>query len=243
MIVYHGSDQIVKQPLYGKGKEDNDYGAGFYLTEEKDKANAWAVVNGTDKAYCNMYELPIDELNVLYLDQHGVLAWIAEVTAHRGVTDEDAVFLAQKLVDMYKIDTTGYDAIVGYRADDSYIRVIESFLKGQVTADEVERFFRKGNLGEQVFIKSRKAFQSIQFVNAEPVLKKMQYQDYDAQARREVESFLNNRRKAIQLDGFMPSGMTIQNILDVKFVYDSQYHYYQPEEEPNKEQEEEGYER
>ena len=148
MIVYHGSDQIVEQPVFGAGKEDNDYGTGFYLTEDKDKANAWAVVNGTENAYCNAYELPIKELNVLHLDDYGVLTWIAEVTAHRGVIDEDTFYIAEKLVDMYKIDTAEYDVIIGYRADDSYIKVIDSFLKNQLTADEVERFFRKAELGE-----------------------------------------------------------------------------------------------
>lgn len=31
--LYHGSDYIVKKPLYGFGKSDNDYGRGFYTTE------------------------------------------------------------------------------------------------------------------------------------------------------------------------------------------------------------------
>ena len=242
MIVYHGSDRIVKQPLYGKGREDNDYGAGFYLTEDKEKANAWAVVNGTEEAYCNVYDLPVEELNVLHLNEYGVLAWIAEVTAHRGVMDEDIVFIAQKLVDMYKISTKEYDVIIGYRADDSYIKVIDSFFKNQLTTDEVERFFRKGELGEQIFIKSQRAFQMLKFVDCEQVIEKVQYQDYDAQARREVATFLNNRRRAIQLDGFCPSGITVQDVLKNQFIYDRKYHYYQQDGErttPDHEYEEE----
>lgn len=226
MIVYHGSERIVKQPLFGKGKEDNDYGSGFYLTEDKEKANAWAVVNGTDKAYCNIYELPINELNVMRLEEYGVLAWIAEVTAHRGIMDEDAVFAAQKFVGMYKIPTQECDAIIGYRADDSYIKVIDAFFKNQLTADEVERFFRKGELGEQIFIKSQKAFDAIRFVDYQIVSEKGKYQDYDACARREVESFLNNRRKAMQLEGFSPSGITMQDVLKDQYVYDVECHYY-----------------
>lgn len=38
--LYHGSDVVVKQPLYEYGKEDNDYGKGFYATEDREKANA-----------------------------------------------------------------------------------------------------------------------------------------------------------------------------------------------------------
>lgn len=228
MILYHGSDQIVERPLYKKGREDNDYGKGFYLTEEKDKANAWAVVNGTDRAFCNLYDFPIEDMNVLHLDDHGVLVWIAEVTFHRGVLDEDTFFAAQRFVEMYKLDTLAYDVIIGYRADDSYIKVIDSFLRNQLNTDEVERFFRKGELGEQVFIQSQKAFHAIRFLGYEEVAEKEPYRDYDVKARREVETFLNNRRKAMQLEGFVPYGLTIREVIDAKFVYDSEYRLYQP---------------
>ena len=29
VIVYHGSDHILKEPIYQGGKTDNDYGNGF----------------------------------------------------------------------------------------------------------------------------------------------------------------------------------------------------------------------
>ena len=36
MILYHGSPEIVRKPEYGKGKPYNDYGRGFYCTENLD---------------------------------------------------------------------------------------------------------------------------------------------------------------------------------------------------------------
>ena len=42
MILYHGSREIVEQPLYGKGSENNDYGQGFYCTESLELAKEWA---------------------------------------------------------------------------------------------------------------------------------------------------------------------------------------------------------
>lgn len=35
VIVYHGSDHILKEPIYQGGKTDNDYGNGFYTTDIK----------------------------------------------------------------------------------------------------------------------------------------------------------------------------------------------------------------
>ena len=32
--LYHGSQFIIQQPEYGKGARHNDYGKGFYCTEE-----------------------------------------------------------------------------------------------------------------------------------------------------------------------------------------------------------------
>lgn len=37
--IYHGSKDIVKNPEYGKGKPYNDYGLGFYCTDNKGKQN------------------------------------------------------------------------------------------------------------------------------------------------------------------------------------------------------------
>ena len=34
LTVYHGSENIIKQPVYGKGVHYNDYGRGFYMTRD-----------------------------------------------------------------------------------------------------------------------------------------------------------------------------------------------------------------
>lgn len=43
IILYHGSEITVGQPIWGKGKKYNDYGLGFYCTENIDVAKEWAV--------------------------------------------------------------------------------------------------------------------------------------------------------------------------------------------------------
>jgi len=30
LIIFHGSPDVVEQPVFGKGKKYNDYGRGFY---------------------------------------------------------------------------------------------------------------------------------------------------------------------------------------------------------------------
>lgn len=38
--VYHGSDHIIERPKYGYGKIYNDYGVGFYCTENQNMAKS-----------------------------------------------------------------------------------------------------------------------------------------------------------------------------------------------------------
>ena len=57
-IIYHGSKDIIKHPEFGKGKSYNDYGLGFYCTENLDLALEWAV-DLNRNGYANKYELMI----------------------------------------------------------------------------------------------------------------------------------------------------------------------------------------
>lgn len=41
--IYHGSSEIIEKPEFGYGKPYNDYGLGFYCTEQIDMAREWGV--------------------------------------------------------------------------------------------------------------------------------------------------------------------------------------------------------
>lgn len=202
------------------GKEDNDYGNGFYTTEYEDRARDWAGLNGApETSYVNIYHLDIDNLKVMDLNDHGVLAWIAEVVAHRGISDENASIVGTRLVELYKPDTNNMDIIKGYRADDSYTQVIEAFLLNQINLFEVERLFYKGSLGNQVFLKSEKAFENIQWIEAYSVELTEEDKKADLYARREVSKFLSERMKAILLDGFEVPGITARYAVQNQLSY------------------------
>ncbi|MDE5557474.1 MAG: DUF3990 domain-containing protein [Ruminococcus sp.] len=133
------------------------------------------------------------------------------------------------------MNTSETDIIISYRADDSYISIVESFLNNQLSVDEVDRMFRKGNLGQQVFIKSQKAFDSLVFTDYEevnPVLAG-KYGDADTCARREVHKFLTSRMRAIQIESFSPFGITAREAVKEDFYYDKDYCCYLPVEEQN----------
>ena len=65
--IYHGSENIIKEPIFGYGKTYNDYGLGFYCTEEIDMAKEWGV-NSDMNGYANIYEIETTPLNILDLN-------------------------------------------------------------------------------------------------------------------------------------------------------------------------------
>ena len=48
MIIYHGSPEIIQKPEMAKGKINNDYGQGFYCTQELERAKEWACLANAD---------------------------------------------------------------------------------------------------------------------------------------------------------------------------------------------------
>lgn len=218
--VFHGSDHVLKHPRYMGGKEDNDYGNGFYTTEDKIKAESWAALNGDpEKSIVNIYDLDIDALEMADLHDFGVLAWVAEVVANRGVNQEAAGIVGSRLMSLYRPDLERYDLIKGYRADDSYTQVIEAFLTNQINVYEVERLFYKGSLGNQIFLKSEKAFKNIRWVHAYEVTLKSGDKHADICARRGVNKFLSTRMKAVLIDGFEVPGITARYALQNRLSY------------------------
>ena len=168
--LWHGSKDIIWKPEFGKGKPYNDYGPGFYCTERKDMAMEWAVGRERD-GYANCYELHDDGLDVLYLNSpaYGVLDWIGVLLENRTfdlkgpLAAEGRAYLLAHFVPDYR----SKDLIVGYRADDSYFSFAQDFLNGAISLRQLALAMKLGKLGEQVVLKSRKAFDRIEFVMAE----------------------------------------------------------------------------
>ena len=201
-------------------KDEIKVGNGFYTTEYEERARSWATLNGNpQKSIVNMYQLDLDGLNILDLNERGVLAWIAEVVSNRGTNQEAASIVGERLVELYAPNHDGYDIIKGYRADDSYTQVVEAFLLNQINIFEVEHLFYKGSLGNQIFLKSKKAFEHIKWLESYEVVMLEEYKNSDMYARREVNRFLKERMKAILIDGYTVPGITARYAIQNPLVY------------------------
>ena len=199
MIVYHGSDHIVKTPLYNGSKRTNDYGYGFYTTENKELAMEWACSDNRD-GFANIYELNTDGLHILNLNdsQYCILNWLAVLTKYRsywqsGSVAEEAKNYLQKI---FLVDPSGYDIVIGYRADDSYFSFAQDFVSGAISLRKLSEAMRLGKLGEQVVLKSEKSFSQIRFIDAEAAAAEIYFEKKSIRDRDARRAYRLSRKEA-----------------------------------------------
>lgn len=189
--LYHGSEVIVERPEFGKGARHNDYGKGFYCTENPELAREWACAKQKN-GYVNIYDMYMTGLSVLNLNdsQYNILNWLAILADNRtywqnGSISEDA---KDYIKTHFLLDISGYDVIIGYRADDSYFSFAQDFVAGVISLEKLSEAMRLGKLGEQIVLKGPKAFDQIEFVGCENV-------DADIYYTRKMERERDARRE------------------------------------------------
>lgn len=176
--IYHGSEKIIEQPVFGEGKKNNDFGRGFYCTESEALAKEWAVTFLRD-GFSNCYILDTEYLKILNLNSpnYTILNWMAVLVEHRlfSIKTPVARRAKQYLIDNFSVNVNSFDVICGYRADDSYFDYAEAFLNNSISVEQLAMAMRLGKLGEQIVIKSKYAFSLLQYQGFNPAAKDEYY--------------------------------------------------------------------
>ncbi len=171
MRLYYGSETLFDKPTYGKGNPSNDYGLGFYMTESRDLARLWAS-KGKDGGYVLAFDFDMSDLKVLSLsdqDEESVLRWISILVRHRFdyATKEKYKDRIAWLERKFPLEIEDYDAVVGYRADDSYFSYSRAFVANELSFELLTEAMRIRKLGLQYVAISKKAFSKLEFVSSE----------------------------------------------------------------------------
>ena len=187
--IYHGSVNKIEQPVFGEGKTYNDYGRGFYCTEHPELAKEWACSADSD-GYANHYRLDMEGLSVLNLNtpEYNILNWLAILLENRKFNVAEGLPQRAKayILENFKVDYKKYDIIIGYRANDSYFSYAGDFVNGTLSLSDLSEAMRLGKLGEQVVLKSKRAFEALTFVDAIKAPRKeyfAKYRQRDDEAR------------------------------------------------------------
>lgn len=213
ITLYHGSEQLVEEPTFGKGRVNNDFGLGFYCTESEALAKEWAV-SSLRSGFANRYTLDTEYLNILNLNSpdYTILNWIAVLVEHRLFSIKTPVARRAKryLIDHFGVNVNAYDLITGYRADDSYFDYAESFLNNGVSVEQLARAMRLGKLGEQIVVKSQFAFSRLRYEGFDVAEKEKYYvlrKARDEEANRAYLEMLEEESDGLYIQDIMRGGI------------------------------------
>jgi len=142
MIVYHGSCMIVDFPLCHIGRNSLDFGQGFYVTDNRDQAEQWALRQST-----RLHQPPI--LNIYEFDKELVqrnyryctfdaydMAWLDFIVKSRTGVE----------------DWKNYDCIEGGVADDRVVDTVNLYRLGVIPASYALRELSKHQPNNQICI-------------------------------------------------------------------------------------------
>lgn len=153
MILYHGSNVEVKEPILLKVQRELDFGKGFYTTSDMEQAARWAERTakrrGESNAFVTVYEVNEDELKnirLLSFDSPNV-EWLNLVVKNR-----KGEYIAEN-----------WDIISGPVADDQTAQVIDLYLEGAYDEEEAIRRFLTQRLKDQYAFKTKEALKLLIF--------------------------------------------------------------------------------
>lgn len=187
-----------------------DYGPGFYVTENEHQADLWAVNTYRDSGEVvefidNPIKLPrriefdlnTDNLKVLNLCKESpqvTLAFLLKnnfnyIGRYKDNTYHQEAEYLQRVALEYIKDYEEYfkdffesDYIIGPRFDSKYNRVVTDFCFKNFLLDQFKELLQIGAMGPQVFLKTTRAIDNLQFIGYEEIEEERYYElieEYD----------------------------------------------------------------
>ncbi len=163
--IYHGSDHIVRTPVFGAGRPFNDFGLGFYCSAYPKYAAEWAVESGRN-GFVSAYSIDPDGLMTINLcgPQYNALHWLSLLLAFRefDLSSVTAHRAREYINKWFSVDYQGCDCIIGYRADNRLFMFAQDFLDGKLPYQDLKNSL-SGDSNRQFVLKSNRAFDRVSF--------------------------------------------------------------------------------
>ena len=156
MILYHGSDVRVNNPVIIKSEKGKDFGCAFYLTQIKEQAERMAKrkqkMNSSSSAIVSVFELDekeLDNLNFKCFDSPD-LDWLDMIIKCR----TDASY------------SHGYDVVEGKIADDSVGETILFVIDGIIKKEDALERLKFQKINSQIAFCNEKALKLLRFIKS-----------------------------------------------------------------------------
>lgn len=157
MLLFHGSDVVVKHPLVNYGKNDHDFGQAFYLTTSYSQAHKWAKHKFRRNGYINkpvvtIFEFKEKNLSLLKVDKFASpsIDWLQYIIKNRKSSKE--------------IIEQDFDLVIGPVIDGKYSwSTLKEFSKGRISFAVALKYLKPENLDNQWAFKTQKAVSKLKF--------------------------------------------------------------------------------
>lgn len=159
MILYHGSNMVVKKPKLIEQNRYLDFGYGFYTTTNRAQAEAFArkvVLRRGGIPIVNVYEMDDNigkELLKIKRFNAPDREWLDFVSAHRNGT----------------YDKEQYDLIIGAVANDDVYRTLQVYSAKLLTEEQALESLMVKKLFDQYVFATNEAISFLKFVKFEEV--------------------------------------------------------------------------
>ena len=169
--IYHGSTHIIRKPELGAGRAYNDFGLGFYCTEDPIRASEWAV-SRYKNGFVSAYSIDCSGLRIIDLrsPQYSLMHWISllfdfrEFDASSRLVHDAREYISKE----FPMDIQGSDCIIGYPADNSSFTLTADFLNGRISYQALRVALEAEDAGRQFVLKSNRAFERILYTSYAP---------------------------------------------------------------------------
>lgn len=154
MILYHGSNVVVKEPKLIEQNRFLDFGYGFYTTTNKEQAENFArkvVIRRGGTPIVNIYEIDDNISGKLLKIKHFNAPdeeWLDFVSAHRNGT--------------YKGEK--YDLVIGAVANDDVYRTLQVYSSGLLTKEQALEALKIKKLFDQYVFTTKEAISYLKFI-------------------------------------------------------------------------------
>jgi len=155
MNLYHGSAEIIKQPLILEKQRLLDFGKGFYTTSNKKQAERWAKIKQkregiTANAYVSVYKFNIE-------------AFIQDKLLLKEFNKADEDWLDFVVKNRNEVYIHGYDLVKGPVANDTLYQTLSLYETGILTKPETIARLKVHPLFNQLSFHSNQAIKHLQF--------------------------------------------------------------------------------
>ncbi len=161
MILYHGSNVAVENPIIVKSNRTLDFGNGFYTTTSREQAYKWAKIKqrreATNNGFITIYEIPDDIFNRKDLN----------IKTFRGASKNWLNFVVNNRMKINYIHK--YDIVKGSVADDRVYACLNAFENRFMDFGTAIKELRTYKLEDQISFHTLKAIKILQFIKCEVI--------------------------------------------------------------------------